>query len=149
MMASYRVLKGADPFEGLVPEKEHVRLQVEREVKAKTLLLRRGYMESCGKHQRLLTCLTRALPALQAILRGVLYMQGADWKRCGPELHRQCAEELGIDGSLLDAIQDARLGARTPNRPDTLQLYTKTLDMLRFLAGIVDDSSILQKAPAD
>ena len=141
MMASYRVLKGTDPFEGLVLEKEHVRLQVEREAKAKTLLLRSGYMESCGKHQRLLSCLAGALPALQAILRGVLYMQDRDWKQCGSHLHKQCAEWIGIDGDVLDAIHAARQETRRPNRQDTLQLYTKTLGMLRSLSELVDETS--------
>jgi hypothetical protein len=141
MVASYRVLKGADPLQGLAPEKEHVRLQVEREVKAKTLLLRRGYMESCGKHQRLLACLTGGLPALQAILRGVLYLRGEDWKLCGLHLHKQCTERIGIDCGTLDAIHAARQATKRPNRQDTLQLYARTLEMLHSLAELVDETS--------
>jgi hypothetical protein len=141
MMASYRVLKGEDPFEGLAPQKEHVRLQVEREVKAKTLLLRRGYMESCGKHHRLLDNLVGALPAIQAILRGVLYLQGGDWKLCGAQLHQRCAERIGIEGGTLDAIHAARLPTKRPNRQATLELYGKTLEMLRSLAVLVDETS--------
>jgi hypothetical protein len=146
MMASYRVLRGGDPFEGMAPEREHVRLQVEREVKAKTLLLRRAYMESCGKKERILATLAGALPALQAILRGVLYVQEGDWKRCGPSLHNHCAGQLGIDGGTLDEIQAARVGGRMLSRPDTLQLYEKTLAMFRSLSMLVENAPAAERA---
>ena len=138
MMAGYRVLKGEDPFKGLVPQKEHVRLQVEREVKAKTLLFQSGYLESLGKHHRLLDCLTGALPALQAIVRGIVFLRDGDWRVCGSQLHGRCAAVIGVDGGVLDAIQAARSAKAIPDRRETLQLYARTLEFLRCLSGIVE-----------
>jgi hypothetical protein len=141
MMASYRVLKGSDPFVDLRPEREHVRLQVEREIKAKSLSLRRDYMESCGKHERLLASLTAALPAVEAILRGVLFVREADWRRSGPALHEGCARQVGVDPGCLAAIAAARSGRGRPDRKQVIGLYGETLEMLRQLAGIVEGST--------
>lgn len=138
MLAGYRILSGVDPFEGLMPEKEHVRLQTEREIKAKALFLQSGYMESCGKQQRLLGYLIGALPAMDAILRGALFLQDSDWKRSGKSLHAACAATLGIDGAVLDAIWEARAGRKRPDRTATISFYEAMLATLRALAGLVE-----------
>jgi len=137
MMACYRVLSGSDPLDDLSPDREHVRLQVEREVKSKTLALRRGYMESCGKHQRLLDCLIELLPALDAIVRGILYMRDLDWKRSGSSLHAGSVELLGVDADTLGAIRAIRSGEKIPNRRKTIDLFGKTLEMMTHLAGVL------------
>lgn len=140
MMASYRLLKGSDPFEDLTPDEEHVRLQVEREVKSKALALRRGYMESCGKHQRLVECLIDSLPALDAIVRGILYMNRSDWKRSGSSLHMASARFLGDDAGVLEAIRAMRSREEIPNRERTINLFQRTLEMLTLLASVMEES---------
>ncbi len=138
MMSGYRVLDGIDPFESLTLKKEDVRLQVEREVKAKSLFLRRGYMESCGKHQRLLACLTGALPALDVILRGMLFLNGADWRVGGEGLYARSAAALGSDAETVCAIHATRNGARRPNRAETIRMFDRTLQLLISLARSVE-----------
>ena len=62
-------LSGTDPFEGIAIEPEAVRLQAEREAKAKALLLRRAYVETGGRHGGLLAYLQGVGPAIDAILK--------------------------------------------------------------------------------
>ncbi len=95
MMSAYRLVRGSDPFEGIKVDPKDVRLQAEREIKAKELLLRRGYVESGGKESRVRAVLSASVPALEAILRGMLFLSGDDWKKSGPAFREACGKSLG------------------------------------------------------
>jgi len=138
MMAAYRTVRGDDPFGDLRIGAEHVRLQAERELKAKQLLLRRGYLESCGKHGALKAYLAGVSPGLEAILRGLLYVRGGDWKRSGAEFRAACSEIPSVDHSLLDLLRAIRAGKARPNREQTLALYERVVALLDSLAHVVE-----------
>ncbi|MDM7917359.1 MAG: hypothetical protein ACE15D_04905 [Candidatus Eisenbacteria bacterium] len=133
MLAGYQVLKGVDPFDGLMPRKEHVRLQAEREIKGKALLLRRAYLESQGNHGRLLAYLVQVVPAFEAILRGMLFLRDADWRKSGPALHEACRDLVAMDPDLPRELREARLGRERPDRHATIRLYGRTFEVLRWL----------------
>jgi hypothetical protein len=137
MLAAYRVLKGSDPLAGLKPAAEHVRVQVEREAKGKQLLLRRGFVESGGRRQGMAGYLAGALPAIDAILRGMLYLAEADWKLHGPALRVKAAMAFGLDGATLEGLREARYGKR-PDRAAALVLYERTLALIETIANWAD-----------
>jgi hypothetical protein len=139
MMSAYRLVRGSDPFEGIKIDPKDVRLQAEREIKAKELLLRRGYVESCGKESRVRAVLSASVPALEAILRGMLFLGGEDWKKSGPAFREACAKSLGVDGTTLNALRDLRGGKSRPNRNAIMDLYARTLRQLATLSGKIED----------
>lgn len=138
MLTTYRVLKGEDPLASLEIEPRHVRLQTEREVKAKTLLLRRGCLESCGKHQRLRAVLAGALPAVEAILRGVLFLEGRAWRSSGAALHAAGVELLGPGAGILASLQRLRERGGGPNRDDTIRAASSLLDLLAAIGASLE-----------
>lgn len=138
MMAAYRVLAGEDPFGGLVVKAEHVRLQTEREAKAKELLLRRGFLESRGKDRALIEILAGAVPALEAILRGMLFLRGQDWKLAGTEFRETCGRALGIDPAIPDALRRLRVTRRRLSRREVLALYDRTLGLLAAIQPMLE-----------
>lgn len=92
---------GTDTFGELTFEREHVRLQAERELKRELINLRQGLLASAGK-DRLLGQLCRdALAQTIRVLRGVLWMRQA---RC-PNSRRGVIEE----GQRLTSINMAGL----------------------------------------
>ncbi len=137
MLSAYKVLAGKDPLAGLKPSIEHVRVQVEREAKGKNLLLRRGFIESWGRHQSMAGYLAGALPAIDAILRGMLFIEGADWKLQGPAFRGEAAKTLGLDAFVLEQLHEARYG-RKPNRDDAFALYERTLTLIETVANRAD-----------
>ena len=138
MVASKRVLRGADPLEGLHPKAGDVRVQVEREAKSKELLLRRGYLESRGKDRALRSYLAATAPALEAILRGILFVEGGDWNKNGADLIRAGEGRLRLDLSALRGIREIRAARRKPDRTAAIALYGKALDLLAVLADRAD-----------
>jgi hypothetical protein len=148
MLAAYQVLLGSDPLEGILPEAVHVRLQAEREVKAKLLWLRRGYIERRGDPRRLVGLVIEALPAIEAILRGLVFLGGGSWKRSGRDLHREGTDRFGLDATCLAAIADARAGLTGPDRAQTFVLYGQVLDLLSSLAVAVEQTADSTSTPA-
>jgi len=141
MLSAYKILGGVDPFQGLEPAPKDVRLQAEREAKAKALLLRRGYLECCGRHSGLVAYLTGAVPAIEAILRGMLFLRGGDWRLCGAGLRAACARDLAIDCSVLEMLQDVHYGRAKPTRQSLLALFDRTMDLLDLLSRQLDQTA--------
>jgi hypothetical protein len=148
MLAAHQPLFGPDPLDGLLPATVHVRLQAEREIKAKQLWLRRGYLESQGSATQLLGLLRDALPSIDAILRGLVFLRGGQWKPGGKELYEEGARLFDIDASVLVAIGEVRAGRSRPDRPATFGLYGRLLDLLSSLAGAVEQAAGSMSTPA-
>jgi hypothetical protein len=137
MLAAYKVLRGGDPLEGLAPAPDHVRVQVEREAKGKELLLRRGFLESRGHHRAMVGYLSGALPAIDAMLRGLIYLQGGDWKQPAPSMRKEAARSFDLEPTVLEELHEVRYGRR-PDRATTLSLYKRTLALIDIIARQAD-----------
>jgi hypothetical protein len=138
MQARYRVLQGDDFLRGLTFEKEYVRLQCEREVKSKLLLMRRLFLESEGSPKRLQHLVARGLPSLVAIFRGMLYLKDGPWQVHGDELYDQCAALLGLPPQLLHNLHQVRHQRSAPGREHIHRQMEEVLLLLHDLAVRVD-----------
>ena len=141
MLSAYRVVRGGDPLAGLKVNPGDARLQSEREIKAKKLLLRRGYLESHGKEAHLRRVLAAAVPAVEAILRGMLFVGGGEWHAQGAAFRAACAAGLAVDPKTLEDLRSLRVGRIRPNRDAVLDLYARTLRMLDGLADRIENES--------
>lgn len=141
MLSAHRIVRGGDPFEQLRVDPRDARLQAEREIKAKRLLMRRGYLESQGKEAHLRRVLIAAVPAVEAIFRGMLFVRGGDWRAQGAAFRASCAGGLGIDSTTLERLRSLRAGRIRPNREVVLDLYARTVGMLDALAKKIENGS--------
>jgi len=133
MMAAYRVLRGPDPLAGLSPAPEHIRLQVEREAKAKEILLRTGFVQSSGRHREMARYLAGALPAVDAMLRGMLRIEGGPWQGAGPEMRAEAVTRFGLDAGVLRDLHEIRYGGKA-DRDAVESLYGRTLALIATIA---------------
>ncbi len=138
MIATKRVLVGGDPLQGLHPRAEDVRVQVEREAKGKELLLRRAFLESRGRMGPLLSYLWGIRSSIEAILRGILFTEGHDWRKLGEALFQEFETKVGGDLSALREIREMRRGGGKHDRAKVDGLYARTLDLITGLADRVD-----------
>lgn len=136
--ARYRVLHGADLLVDLRFDREHVRLQCEREIRSKLLLFRRAYLESEGAPKRLKLILDRGVPAVVAIFRGLLWLREGPWTAEGAEFWDACAARLGAAPGLLPALQAGRGARRVPSREEVRGRYGEIVDGLTHLMMEVD-----------
>jgi hypothetical protein len=138
MQSRYRVVYGEDFLSGLVLAKADVRLQCEREIKAKLLLVRRSFLETEGAPKRLQHLVARSLPSLVVIFRGMLYLKDGPWTLHGEELYPKCGELLRLPAELLQALHEIRHQRGAPAREVVHRQVGEVLDLLQRLANEVD-----------
>jgi predicted nucleotidyltransferase len=138
ILARHRVLYGEDPLAGLEFQREHVRLQCEREIRSKILLFRRAYLESEGAPKRLQLLLDRGAPSLLAILRGLLWLKEGAWQSAGGEFRQACERSLPLPPGLLDGIERPRAGRGAPGGAEVRAAIDRIVQGLESLAAEID-----------
>jgi predicted nucleotidyltransferase len=138
MKARYQVLSGADPLAAVSFQKEHVRLQCEREIRSKMLLFQRAYLDGEGAPKRLKSTLDRGWPALVAIVRGILFLKDGPWQADGEEAWGAAARLAGIPADMLPALHALRAARSVPERKEITARYDQVLETLRRLSDEVD-----------
>jgi hypothetical protein len=117
---------------------EHLRLQCEREIKGKLLLLRKAYLESEGKGARLREVVRHSLRAFVAIFEALLYLKGKtppDGNR--PMIHAVC-DLFGLEHRLFDSLLDVREDRTKPGEEEMNRLVVGYIAEIRTLAGCID-----------
>ncbi|MGD8388547.1 MAG: hypothetical protein PVG49_15480 [Desulfobacteraceae bacterium] len=138
MQRRHVTVYGPDVLEGLTFDPEHVRLQCEREIKGKLLLLREGFLETGGKARGLKELITQSLPAFAAIFKALLYLQGKEIPARKADVFKRGAEGLGLDSGLFEALASVREERDKPNEERLNRLVKDYLREVRKLAVIVD-----------
>jgi hypothetical protein len=90
------LLAGSDPFAGVRIEREHLRLQVEHELRSKKIQLREGYLVAGDSPQRLGQLLIRSLSTFLTLFRATLRLAGRPVPRAASDLVFAAASEIGF-----------------------------------------------------
>jgi predicted nucleotidyltransferase len=146
MQAGYRVLHGEDPLRDLVINREDVRRQCERDLRGKLLHLRAGAIECGGKRHRIAALIRASLPAMTAILQGMLYVAGRPHALVGTELEDAGRDAFDLDTGLFHDLLRLRIEKHPPDR-DTLEgLLIRYLRELERLVVWADSGGAVQAA---
>ena len=135
---SYELLHGKDILKDLSFEREPLRLQCEREVKAKLLLLREAFLESQGKAKYLEQLIAQSLGAFVAIFEGLLYLEGKDLPRHKRDVIRDVCQAFDMDSRLFDKLLDVKEKRARVTSPDMTKLFKAYLKEVQKLWKIVD-----------
>lgn len=137
MAAEHRVIYGEDPLAGLSVEPKYVRLQLEREIKAKLAAVRGGLLASGGKAGPLTDMARRALPAIIAICRAWLFLRGQE----APEKPSQilaAAGKAGLEVAAAAELHRVRDG-HSKRRPEGLiDMWDRVAAELEHNGRLVD-----------
>ena len=109
--AHHRVLAGKDPWDGIQVKREHVRRQLEHELKGKLMHLRQAYAAEWKSPKRLTEVVRGTWAGFLTMLRAVLRLAGRDAPASADALVRDAAaligfsvERLNEPASHLDAV---------------------------------------------
>lgn len=109
--AGHRVLAGRDPWHGIVVKREHVRRQLEHELKGKLMHLRQAYAAGWSKPKQLTLVVRGTWAGFLTMLRAVLRLAGRPAPAAPEALVRDAAALIGFgaDGlaepaAYLDAV---------------------------------------------
>jgi hypothetical protein len=134
----YVVVYGKDVLNELVFDPELLRLQCEREIKGKLLILREAFLETSGRAKDLRAVMTRSIEAFVAVFEALLYLGGEAIPEDKRDIIRSACKTFerneGVFERLLDVKED-RIGL---SQNELLELFKDYLREVRELSKQVD-----------
>jgi len=137
MAASHRTILGEDPLADLRVEKVDLRLQLERELKAKLMALSTRVLASDGGTQSLSRIVAEAAPAFTALFQALLWLLKGSFPLAADEVLAAAAEA----GYRLEAIRTlslVRAGQVRPTPGELLVILEDAAAELKLLSTLVD-----------
>jgi predicted nucleotidyltransferase len=126
--ANHRVLHGEDDLAALeVPMRLHS-AQVERELSAGLIRLRRGLLVGGRDPKALLALMTSSVSAFATLFRHALVILGESPPERKREIFDRLAKLLGFNGAPFDAILDVREGKRRPSDVNVAAIFASYLE---------------------
>jgi predicted nucleotidyltransferase len=129
---------GKEILNSLEFKPEFLRLQCEREIKGKLLLLREAFMESNGRPKTLKAVMKAALPALNAIFEALLHLRGIAIPPTRREVVRAAAGAFEIKAEVFEGIIDIQQGISRLRDKEVITLFKGFLNEMQRLSNIID-----------
>ena len=125
MQKGHLLAYGEDVLSDLSFDIEHLRLQCEREIKGKLLLLRERFLETEGKTKQIQALVAESITAFISIFRGLLHLKDVPIPSTRRETVEALAREFPINAPVflhcLDIKEGEKLSPAEAN--DTMKAY--------------------------
>ncbi|HDR16145.1 MAG TPA: hypothetical protein ENN79_11800 [Desulfobacteraceae bacterium] len=138
MQRSHILVYGKNVLSKLTFESEHVRLQCEREVKGKLLLLRERFVETRGKTKSVSELIGESLGAFIAVFEGLLHLKNIEIPAKKTEIVAVTCRSFGLDKGLFETLLGIRDGKLKPSARELIDCFKQYLKQIRTLSRIVD-----------
>jgi hypothetical protein len=151
MQQSHRVLWGEDVLKTLVIPTQFHRVQLEYELREKTILLRQGLLSAAGNAPAMWELLLRSLPAFATLFRHALQELGEPATPSKREAVQKLADRIGCDAGAFLQLLDIREHKADRKTADVNALFGRYLKTVEQVTAAVDrmlDSAAPGGAPA-
>jgi len=139
MMDANSLIYGEDILGGLDINNDHLRLQIERELKSKLLSLRQGYMETLGSRDGLQNLISISLPAFTAIFRGTLYIKNVDTgKGDSLKIFKLIESTFKLRKGLFKEMHDIKMDVSKRNTAELISITEEYMEAVRIIFKSVD-----------
>jgi hypothetical protein len=135
ILASYRVVAGPDPFEGLQVDPAHHRRACERQARSHLLHLREGYLETEGRGDAIADLIVDSAAPLAGIVEGLARLRGLEVR--GTDAVRETESVLGLgSGAIGDIV--GLIGGPPPSADRARELFPRYLNAIERLTRYLD-----------
>jgi hypothetical protein len=135
---NHALVYGKDILEELTFDQELVRLQCEREIKGKLLLLREAYMETGGKGRALREVIGQSIQAFVAIFDALLFFKGKEIPKQRRDVINLTCDTFDLDAGLFQKLLDIKEEMIKPDDAQSKSFFQDYLKEVRKLSKIVD-----------
>jgi hypothetical protein len=132
------VLYGQDPFTSLEIPTTNLRHQLEYELRAKLLRLRRLYIPASGNANRLARLMADSLDNLAVLFRHVLMLRGKEAPFSKRECVMRLAAELNLDQAVFARVFEYALDEEVWLESETNETFEKYLASIEAVIDAVD-----------
>lgn len=138
MKNNHIVIYGKDVLAELDFKPADLRLQIERELRGKLILLRQGFLESGGKAREVRRLISNSLTAFISIFNALLYFRQGK----APQMRRDTIKEAGklftIDEAVFILCADIKEGKDKLSSEEIVGTFGKYLKEIENICKIVD-----------
>jgi hypothetical protein len=138
MRNSHILIYGEDVLEGMKFKPEDLRLQIERELKGKLILLRNGYLEAGGNVKQLKQLISRSLTAFVSIFNALLYLKKESAPHNRRDTIKEMAKSFTIDAEVFLSCVDIKEGVDRFSKKEIGEVFNKYLREVEKICIIVD-----------
>jgi predicted nucleotidyltransferase len=136
---NYTLVFGKDILKDLEFNPDFLRLQCEREIKGKLILLREKFLQTGGRGKALIEVIEKSLPAFIAIFKALVYLiKGEALPQEKTRIIRSIAEELDIDAGVFEKLLDIKEEKVKLSESEITNLFKDYLRQVRKLSKLVD-----------
>lgn len=143
---SFKVLHhtvlGEDPFSALELKRADLRHQCERDLKAKLIGLRQGYLATLGDARYLLQQMQGLLPAMIPVFRAFLLLQAQEPQPGFSATIEQLERTMELDLSVFRDLLAMRRGHQTPPKDQAFELFRRFYETTDQLGQICDEMDV-------
>ncbi|MCD4718210.1 MAG: hypothetical protein K8R45_15895 [Desulfobacterales bacterium] len=134
----YVLVFGKDILKELTFNPEFIRLQCEREIKGKLLILREAFLESSGKGRSLKDVISQSVSAFIAIFEALLYLKEKDLPKERREIIKHTCGTFELDAGVFEKLLDIKAEKVKLNDTEIMKAFKDYLKEVRKLAKLVD-----------
>jgi len=136
--SAYQVIHGEDILKDVVIQKEDLRLQCERELKAKLLLLRESFLEANNKSHLLRELVAQSLSAFISIFKALLDLKGDEVPEKNAAVLSATVQSFGLDREIFQTLWYIKRGEKKSDRGALKEIVQKYISEIRGLSTQVD-----------
>lgn len=138
MKNSHILIYGENVLDELSFNPADLRLQIERELRGKLILLRQGYLEAQGKAKLLRQLIGNSLTAFISVFNALLYFKQGK----APQGRRDTIKEVGklftIDTAVFMLCADIKEGKDKLSSDEVIDIFRKYLQEVNNVCNIID-----------
>ena len=138
MKNNHILIYGENILEQIDVRPENLRLQIERELKGKLLLLREGYLEAQGKPRQLKNLINRSFTAFISIFNALLYYKHHATPRERRDTIKELARVIKFDAEAFLQCADIKEGKNNLSGEEIVGLFKKYVQEVANMCNIVD-----------
>lgn len=117
---AHLLLAGREPFEGITVDREHLRLQLEHELRSKKIQLREGFLAAGDSGEARTAILLRSLSTFLTTFRAILRLSRLAVPKDAAELIATTAQRVGFDPQPVQEVHAARKAGKGGKRSTEL-----------------------------
>ena len=138
MKQAYQLVYGEDILKDLDIKKDHVRLQIERELRGKLTFLRRSFLSTAHNRDTLYGMLARSVSTMTAIFEALLFLKGEPLPQSTAEIFQQTAKMFELDDSVFIQLMNIKSGQWRGSRIQLQAIAIQYIGQIKKLVEIVD-----------
>ena len=138
MKNSHILVYGENVLADIAFKPEDLRLQIEREIKGKIILLTQGYLETEGSARQLRQLIRNSFTAFISIFNALLYLKQGKAPQGRRETIKEVCNLFSLDKGLFEICSDIKEGKDKLANKEIINIFKKYLREVEKMGSIVD-----------